>query len=678
MKSTKKSAPKETIERLNKLKVAIEKHRYDYHVLDKGDISPEALDSLKHELALIEDEYPELITPDSPTQRVAGEPLPFFEKVEHRVRQWSFNDVFNEAELRAFDERVKRVLERAGIDSPQPSYTCELKIDGLKIVLEYKKGRLETAATRGNGLVGENVTANVRTINSIPLQLKEDVDIIVEGEVLMTKSEFERQNSERKKLGLEPFKNPRNIAAGSIRQLDPKLAADRNLDAFIYDIAEFEERFIDSQDKELKTLQKLGFKVNHHFEHVASIEGAVAYWQKWQDKSRNLDYLVDGVVIKVSEKEYQNLLGYTGKAPRFAIAFKFPAEQVTTRILDIVFQVGRTGVVTPVAELEPVEVAGTTVARATLHNEDYIKDKDLRIGDTVVLQKAGDIIPEVVQSLPELRTGKEKPFIFPSKIPECGGDGSIERIPGQAAYRCVDRNSDALLRRELYHFVSKKAFDIEFLGPKNIDLLLDNKVIATAPDIFSLNKERLDGLPRLGEKSIDNLLSSIESARTVPLERLLFALSIDHVGEETAILLAQYFGSIEAIATASREDLENISGIGEKVAESITSWFANEANQEELSELLAQVKIVNPKPKKNQTGFFSGKTVVVTGTFASLSRSEIESYVRDQGGHISASVSKNTDYVLVGEKPGSKYDRALELGVETIGEERLLEIKNRE
>lgn len=668
--------PSEVIERVTKLRSAIEEHRYNYHVLDEDDLSPEALDSLKHELAMLEEKYPSLITPDSPTQRVAGEPLPYFEKVEHKVRQWSFNDVFNESELRAFDERVKRGLEREGVTDPRPTYTCELKIDGLKIVLEYVSGELQTAATRGNGLVGENVTANVRTIDSIPITLRESIDIIVEGEVLMTKSEFDRQNKARTERGEEPFKNPRNIAAGSIRQLDPRLASERNLDAFIYDIALFPEKEVPTQLSELETLRELGLKVNSNFEHVDSIEGAIAYWKKWQKKSPSLDYLVDGVVIKVNEKEYQDVLGYTGKAPRFAIAFKFPAEQVTTRIVDIVFQVGRTGVVTPVAMLEPVEVAGTTVARATLHNEDYIREKDLRIGDTVVLQKAGDIIPEILQSLPELRTGAEEPFVFPTHIPECGGDGRIERVPGQAAHRCVDRNSFTLLKRELYHFVSKKAFDIEHLGPKNIDLLLEHGVIATAPDIFELERGDLESLPRMGEKSIENMLSAIDRAREVTLARLLYALSIDLVGEETAILIAERLGSIERVKEATANELESAPGIGEKVAESIVTWFNKQTNQEMLSRLLKDIQIQSPEPKSLQGGFFSGKVVVLTGSLETFSRDELTTFIRSRGGSVSGSVSKKTDYVIVGENPGSKLDRARELGVTILNEEELLRIKS--
>lgn len=668
--------PREVIERLEKLKKSVEKHRYNYHVLDEDDLSPEALDSLKRELAQIEEKYPELITPDSPTQRVAGEPLPFFEKVPHKVRQWSFNDVFSAEELFAFDERIKRALERLGFANPRPTYTCELKIDGLKIVLEYINGRLETAATRGNGLVGENVTANIRTISSIPLALREPVDIIVEGEVLMPKSEFDRQNQIREKKGEEPFKNPRNIAAGSIRQLDPRLAAERHLDAFIYDIALFPEREIATQIAELEVLRELGFKVNQNFAYVESISGAVEYWQKWQKKAPTLDYLVDGVVIKVNEKIYQKALGYTGKAPRFAVAFKFPAEQVTTKIIDIVFQLGRTGVVTPVAILEPALVAGSVVSRATLHNEDYIHDKDLRIGDTVILQKAGDIIPEIVQALPELRTGKEKKFVFPKQIPECGGGGEIERIPGQAAYRCKDRNSFALLQQELYHFVSKKAFDIGNLGPRNIDLLLEHGVIATAPDIFELKAGDLEPLPRLREKSIQNILRSIESARDITLARFLFALSIDFVGEETAILLAEHFGSLDKIREAKQAELESIYGIGKTVADSVVGWFSNPKNQELLDRLGKEVRIQNPEKRKKTDGFFAGKTVVLTGSLENFTREEITDFVRAQSGNISTSVSKKTDYIIVGEKPGSKYDRALELSVPIIDEKEFIKIKN--
>jgi DNA ligase (NAD+) len=666
----KASIPKAARERAKKLKETIDRHRYLYHVLDREELSPAALDSLKHELSEIEQTYPGLITPDSPTQRVAGEPLPFFEKVEHKVQQWSFNDVFSVEELQAFDERAQRMLQKAGIKKPAIEYICELKIDGLKVVFEYVDGVLQTAATRGNGRVGENVTANIKTIQSVPIVLRNPKTLIVEGEVLMTKSEFEKQNKKRLKAGLEPFKNTRNIAAGSMRQLDASLVAKRNLDVYIYDIASEEEE-IKTQEDELLMLQKLGFKVNPHFKKVSSIEEAVKYWERWQKEMHTLNYLVDGVVIKVNNKKYQDILGYTGKAPRFAIAFKFPAEQVTTVVENIVFQVGRTGVVTPVALLSPVSVAGSTVSRATLHNEDEIRRLDVRVGDTVILQKAGDVIPDIVQVLPELRTGKEKKFIFPTHIPECGGDGEIVRIEGRAAYRCKDRDSFAEHKRKLYHFVSKHAFDIEHLGPKNIDLLLEHGVISNFDDIFKLRKGDLEELPRLKEKSITNIIFSINKSREIPLSRLIVSLSIDTVGEETARLLSQRFNSIETLRHASKEELEQINGIGEVVASSIFNWFSEPAKNALLDRLLREITIL--KEDRTREGFFSGKTVVLTGTLKEFSRDEAQEIIRKQGGIVSSSVSKKTDYVVVGENAGSKEKVARALGVKILKEE---EFKN--
>jgi len=668
MKQTREPSP-ETAKRAQKLRETINHYRYEYHVLDKEDISPAALDSLKHELTELEKAYPSLITPDSPSQRVAGEPLLFFEKVEHKVQQWSFNDVFSREELFAFDERIRRALKKADIKGANLDYVCELKIDGLKIVLEYAKGVLISAATRGDGKVGENVTLNIKTIESVPLTLREKKNIIVEGEVLMNKSEFNKQNKKRKSLGLEPFKNPRNVAAGSIRQLDPSLAAERNLDAFIYDIALMENDTIKTQEEELLALKELGFKINPYFKKVSTVEEILAYWEKWQKDTKALDYQVDGIVIKINDKKLQDILGYTGKAPRFAIAFKFPAEQVTTKIEDIVFQVGRTGVVTPVAVLTPVSVAGSTVSRATLHNEDFIREKDIRVGDTVILQKAGDVIPEIVSVLTELREGSERRFVFPGRIPECGGDGTIERIPGQAAYRCANRESYTLLRRKLHHFVSKKAFDIEYVGPKNIDLLLEHGVIATAPDIFEIKEGDLESLPRMGEKSVQNIIRSIDEARSISLARLLYALSIDHVGEETAVLLSDHFGTFKKIRSATLEELEAIDGIGETVASSLLDWFSDTKNQEMLARLLPEITIENPIKKVIKKGAFTGKSVVFTGALESMSRSEAEATVRSQGGHPSASISGKTDYVVTGENPGTKADNARRLGVMLLNEE---------
>ncbi len=504
----------EAEDRISKLKKAIEKYRFEVHVLDKTDISEGALDSLKHELVVLEEQFPELITPDSPSQRVAGKPLPEFKKVKHQVSQWSFNDCFDEDELKAFDERVKKfLLPSFGVVSPE--YICELKIDGLKVVLTYEKGILKTAATRGDGSVGEDVTHNVRTIESVPLTLTKKVDLITEGEIWMSKKVFDELNKKRKKEGLELFANPRNIAAGSIRQLDPKVANERRLKTFIYDIAKAEQ-FPESQKEELKYLDTLGFKTNKNFIVTKNISEIMDFWKLWQKKAPREDYWIDGIVIKVNKKEYQDVLGYTGKAPRWGIAFKFPAEQVTTVLEDISFQVGRTGVITPVANLRPVSVAGSVVSRATLHNEDEIKRLDLRLGDTVILQKAGDVIPDIVKVLTEFRSGKEKVFVMPTHCPVC--ESALEkRVIGEkkeqsSAYFCSNKKCPGKDRKKLYYFTSKKVFNIEGLGPKIIDALLDAELVSEPADFFTLKKGDLLALPRFGELSVNNLLESIEQA----------------------------------------------------------------------------------------------------------------------------------------------------------------------
>lgn len=660
----------EAKERIGYLKKTIEHHRYLYHVLDRQEISDEALDSLKRELVEIETQYPELITQDSPSQRVAGEPNPEFKKVAHEVEQWSFNDAFTEEDMHDFDARVKRFLrEKFGDVSPQ--YTCELKIDGLKVVLTYEKGLLKTGATRGNGKVGEDVTMNVRTIQSVPLRLKEDVDIIAEGEVWLGSRELKRINQEREKAGEPLFANPRNVAAGSIRQLDPKVVASRKLDVFMYDIARY-ARTPDTQMEELEELKRLGFKVNSHFELVNSMKEVIEYWKKWQKKSKHEDYWIDGVVVKVNERKYQEALGYTGKAPRFAIAFKFPAEQVTTVVEDIVLQVGRTGVLTPVAHLRPVSVAGSTVSRATLHNEDEIKRLDVRIGDTVILQKAGDVIPDIVSVMKEMRTGKEKIYKFPTHVAACGGDGRIERMPGEAAFRCVNKNSFEQNKRKLYHFISKHAFDIEHMGPKNIDLLLEHGLITNFDDIFSLKKGDLLSLPRFAEKSADNLLEAIEEKKNIPLSRFIVSLSIPNIGEETAEDLALYFGTLENVEKATAEELENISGIGGVVARSVFDWFRETENKDLVRRLLHYVKIL-PVQKKNRTALpLAGKSFVLTGTLTTLSRDEAKKKIKDFGGDVVGSVSKSTSFVVAGENPGSKYDKAQELGVKILNEDEFL------
>ena len=695
-------APKETIDRLAKLKQAIEKYRYDQHVLDRETISPEALDSLKHELVEIETEYPELVTPDSPSQRVAGKPLPEFTKVKHKVPQWSLNDAFSPEEVREFDARVRRFLIQAGVPDPHPTYTCEHKIDGLHIVLTYEKGLLITAVTRGDGVVGEDVTLNVRTIESVPLKLAKPVDIIVEGEVWMAKHVLEDLNRRQKELGAEPFANPRNLAAGSLRQLDPKVTASRKLDVFVYDVAEYAP-FPPTQHDELELLASLGFKVNRTYKHCRDIEEAIRYWQEWQKKMPKEDYWADGVVIKVDERSYQEAIGYTGKGPRFVTAFKFPAAQVTTVLENIVFQVGRTGVITPVAELRPVSIAGSTVSRATLHNEDEIKRLDVRLGDTVILQKSGDVIPDIMAVVPELRPKDSRPFKWPTNIPACGGDGAIERVPGEAAWRCVSKDSFEQVKRRFHYFTSKKCFDIDGLGPKILDALLEAGLISSFDDIFTLEKGDLLNMERFAEKSADNLITAIEKARTVTLPRFLASLSIPQVGEETAYDVARHFQSallkesalfpskatsngghtsaasrnpdaIVAIMKATKVDFESIYGVGPVVAQSLADWFADKDNQKLVNDLLKQVtiQVESSASAGAASQKLAGKSFVFTGSLQTLEREAAQQMVRDLGGDVSSSVSKKTSYVVAGSDAGSKLDKARGLGVQIIYEEEFL------
>ncbi|HTR18712.1 MAG TPA: NAD-dependent DNA ligase LigA [Candidatus Paceibacterota bacterium] len=666
------AVPKEARERYEKLKASINRYRLLFHVYDKEEISEEARDSLMHELSELEKQYPELITPGSPSQRVAGKPLPQFKKVRHEVEQWSFNDAFSPQDLRDFDARVKRAL-KPRFGEVRPTYACELKIDGLKIVFTYEKGLLKTAATRGDGIVGEDVTHNVRTIESVPLSLTRPIDIIVEGEVWMSSKNLELLNKAQAEAGKPLYANPRNVAAGSIRQLDPKVAASRKLDVFIYDVAKTSEKFPPTQMEELDYLRELGFKVNPHHVLAKTIEEAIEFWESWKNKGRHQEYWIDGIVLKVNEKKYEDALGYTGKAPRFAIAFKFPAEQVTTIIEDIAFQVGRTGVITPVAHLKPVSVAGTTVSRATLHNEDEIKRLDVRVGDTVILQKAGDVIPDIVKVLPELRERKSKPFKWPTRIPECGGDGKIERIPGQAAWRCVDKNSFAIIRRKFYNFAGKSALDIEGLGRKTVDALLDNNLIQHFDDIFTLEEGDVLELEGFAEISANKLVASIKKSTRAELSRLIVGLSIPHVGEETAFLLARQFRSLDKLAKASEEELNAIEGIGDIVAKAVHDWFRDKTNISLVARLKKVLKIQAPAALPKNLPL-AGKTYVVTGTLESMSREEAEAKLRALGAKASGSVSGKTTAVIAGENAGSKLGKARELGVDVLTEVEFLEL----
>ncbi len=663
--------PRDVIERIEKLRETIDHYRYLYHVEDKEEISAEALDTLKHELTSLEERYPELVVPESPTQRIAGEPLPQFNKITHDITQWSFNDVFNEVELRAFDERVQKKVRELFGQSARATYTAELKIDGLKIVLTFKDGVLYSAATRGNGLVGEDVTANVRTIDSVPLKLTKPVDVTVEGEIWIGKKGLSALNKKRKKQGEVEFANPRNAAAGSIRQLDPKVASERALDTFIYDLVQTSDVLPQTQFEELKLLQGFGFKVNQYAIHVSSIDEVISFWQTWQEKKETQDYLIDGIVIKVNEREYQEALGYTGKAPRFAVALKFPAEQVTTTVEDIVLQIGRTGILTPVAHLKPVTVAGVVVSRATLHNEDQIKRLDVRVGDTVIIQRAGDVIPEIVQVVLKLRPKKAQSYVFPNTVTECGEGGAIERVPGMAAWRCVNKKSKQQQQRRFHHFVGKGAFDIEGLGARTVDLLLDEGLVTQYADIFTLTEGDLLGLEGFAELSAKNTIEAIKEHRSVSLSRLLIALSIEHVGAQTAKDIAEHFGNLKKIQKATSAQLEAIEGVGEKVAQSLVAWFADKENKMSLDTLLQHVSILK---NKRMGGSFSNKTFVLSGSLSSLSRDEATAYIEERGGRVTSSVSKNTSYLVAGAKPGSKHTVAQDLKVPILTEKEFVSL----
>ena len=654
-------------DRLNKLKELLEKHRHLYHVLDKPEISDEAYDSLLKELESIEQEHPELITPDSPTQRVGGEPLKEFSKVTHAHQQWSFDDVFDLDELKKWEEKVKNFMKKAGVENEKLEYCCELKIDGLKMILTYENGVLKQGATRGDGTIGEDVTHNIKTIQSIPLKLKKEIDITVVGEVWLSKKNLKKINKEREKNDEPVYANTRNLAAGSLRQLDPKITASRGLDSFLYDIDQISEKPTKTQYEEIETLSKLGFKTNPFAKVCSSPDDIQKFYLDWTKKRHDLDYELDGIVIKVNSVKIQQALGYTGKSPRWGVAYKFPAEQVTTVVEDIVLQIGRTGVLTPVAHLKPVTVAGSKVSRATLHNEDEIKRLDVRIGDTVILQKAGDVIPDIVSVVQELRPAKSKPYVFPKRVPMCGGDGSIERIPGEAAWRCVSKDSFDQQKRRFYYFVSKKCFDIDGLGPKIIDVLLEQGLVSSFDDIFTLKRGDLLALPRFAEKSVDNLLESIEKVRTISLPRFLASLSISQVGEETAYDISKHFGSIEKISQATFEEIESIYGVGPIVAKSLYEWFRDSDNKKLISNLLKQVKIEEVKAGQK----LQGKSFVFTGTL-NMDRVAAQETVRRLGGEVSSSVSKNTTYVVAGENAGSKLEKAQQLGVMVINEEDFL------
>ena len=631
-----------------------------YHEKDTSEISDAALDSLKHELAELEKKYPALTTKDSPTQTVAGGVKKGFTKVTHSVRQWSFNDIFSEEGLREFDERIKRFLKTdAAVE-----YFAEEKIDGVKVILMYKRGKLETAATRGDGTVGEDVTANILTLQEVPQMLSKKIDIIVEGEVYLTTKELERINKARKKDGLEEYANPRNLVAGSLRQLDPAITGSRDLHIFIYDIARYAKK-PETQEKEMQLLEELGFPVNKERKLCKTHADIVQFWKKRHTRREKLPYWIDGVVLKVNNRAYQEQLGYTGKAPRYAVAFKFPAEQATTILKDIVFQVGRTGVVTPVAQLKPVRIAGTTVSRATLHNEDQIRNLDVRIGDTVIVQKAGDIIPEIVSVVKNLRPKNAKKFIWPKKVQGCGGDGRIQRVEGTAAWRCVNRNSDELTIRRLAHFTGKSALDIDGLGKQTVRQLVNKRLVREYADIFTLTVKDLLTLEGFKDTSAQNVTGAIAARKNVPLARLLFGLSIDGVGEEVAIQLAEHFGSINTVLDADVETIQEVSGVGTVLAQAIVEWGKDRTKRGALRALLKHITVIVPEKRQENHPLF-GKRVVVTGRISGYDRDEIKEILRRCGALVSDSVSSQTAYLFAGEDAGSKLQKAEALNVPIV------------
>ena len=663
----------EAKQRIEKLKKVINHHRYLYHVLDRQEISPEALDSLKHELFQLEMAYPDLITPDSPTQRVAGKPLKGFKKVEHGVPMLSIEDIFSEKELYDWQNYLRKLApsEVEGFE-----YFCEQKIDGFAVSLIYKDGIFAVGSTRGTGKVGEDVTQNLKTMESIPLRLnalrsdlprRSDLagSVEIRGEVYMEKKDFERFNMELEKRSQKSFANPRNLAAGSIRQLDSKIASFRPLRFLAYDLITGPGK----HSEEHSLLRELGFRTDKG-KICKNLQEVVDCWHDIAKKRSSLPHQIDGVVVSVNSNSLFQRLGVVGKSPRAIRAFKFSPKQAATKVKDIKVQVGRTGILTPIAVLEPVEVGGVTVSRATLHNEDEIKRLGLKIGDTVIVGRAGDVIPDIIRVLPELRTGKEKDFIMPSNCPVCGN--KVVRPEGEVRHICTNQKCFAVQRESFYHFVSRPAFNILGLGPKIIDRLIDNGLVASPSGLFKLEEGDLLPLERFAEKSAKNIVEAIKKSKKVALANFIYALGILHVGEETAINLAKYFWTIQKIKKVSRNGLEAVPDIGPKVSRSIYSWFQSKKNQKLVDDLLDSGVKILPPPKIGKR--LAGKTLVLTGVLESITREEANKRIRMLGGKPAASVSKETDFLVAGRNPGSKLDKAKKLGVPTIGEKELINL----
>ncbi len=662
----------EALAEAERLRKELRHHEYLYYVMDAPTITDAEYDRLMIRLREIEAEYPEDVPADSPTQRVGGKVNPEFTEVKHLTPLLSLGNAFSADELRAFDERVRNGLPNGS----EVEYVLEPKIDGLACSLVYENGKLVRAATRGDGVVGENVTANVRTIRAIPLTLTvpagEEVPELldVRGEVYMPRHEFMRLNEERAEKGEAEFANPRNAAAGSLRQLDPQVTAKRSLSFFAYNVG---NGALEKHSDSLAMLKGYGFKVSENYKVVANIEEAIKFIEEFDAKRSSLAYDTDGAVIKVNAVYQQRILGATGKDPRWAIAYKFPPEQAETTLEDIVWRVGRTGVLTPTAVLTPVKLSGSVVSRATLHNEDFIREKGICIGDRVIINKAGEIIPEVVRVVESKRTGEETPVVIPTECPECGW--KVERQGSEAAIRCTNPHCPALGREGLIHFVSRDAMNIEGCGPSVINQLIDSELVRDAADLYSLNKEDLLKLERMGEKSADNLLKAIEASKENELDKLLFGLGIRHVGAKVARILAEEFGTVKKLLEAQPEQLAAIRDIGDKIAESVVTWLSVPTNVDLLERLeKAGLKMEFAVRAKSESNPFFGKTLVFTGTLPTLGRAEAQTMAQDVGAKVSGSVSKKTDYVIAGAEAGSKLEKAEKLGVTVIDEETFLKM----
>jgi DNA ligase (NAD+) len=666
---------KEIAQKVEKLRDKIRYHEHRYYVLDSPEISDAEFDRLVLQLKKLEAEHPELVTPDSPTQRVGGKPAEGFRKVEHSRPMLSLDNAYSEEELADWERRVHELTGRKDV-----AYVCELKLDGMSLALTYENGQLVRGVTRGDGSVGEDVTTNVRTIRSVPLSVAAaarkkaglPADFEVRGEVIMPLAAFRKMNEERERQGLSQFANPRNAAAGTIRTLEPNIVAQRRLDFFAYFLLAKGRYYFDRHSEALKALEEAGFKVNRHYAVAKNLEDVLRFIREWEEKREKLPHEIDGVVIKVDSAALQDELGYTGKAPRWAIAYKYAARAGTTQVEDIIVQVGRTGKLTPVAVLKPVPIGGTTVSRATLHNMDEIERLGLKIGDFVEVERGGDVIPKVTRVLEDKQhpRGHQK-FHMPERCPVCGGH--VVRDEGEVDHRCVNANCPAKLKETIRHFAARSVMNIEGMGEALVDQLCDRGLVKSVADIYDLTKDQLVALERMGEKSAQNLLEEIEASRKLPLERVIYGLGIRFVGARTAQLLAEHFASLDALMHASEEALQQVTEVGPRVSESIRAFFDEKRNRE-LVERLRKAGLTFEARKKKRGTKLAGKTFVLTGTLAHHTRDEARRMIEDAGGKVTGSVSKKTDYVVAGADPGSKLEKAKELGVKVIGEKDMEEL----